>query len=64
MRVTVDSEVCQGHLRCYSTAPDLFGADDLGYAVPAEAEFNDDETIARARAAAGFCPERAIRLIP
>ena len=32
MRITVDSEKCQGHNRCYSLAPELFDVDDYGYA--------------------------------
>ena len=32
MRVTVDSEKCQGHNRCYALAPDVFDVDDLGFA--------------------------------
>ena len=32
MRVTVDSDKCQGHNRCYALAPDVFDVDDLGFA--------------------------------
>jgi ferredoxin len=60
MRITVDSEKCQGHNRCYSLAPELFDVDDYGYAteigdgaVPAELE-------EKARLAAANCPEFAI----
>ena len=62
MRVTVDSEKCQGHNRCYALAPDVFDVDDLGFAfaiiegdLPAELE-------AAARAALANCPEYAITL--
>jgi ferredoxin len=62
VKVTVDMEACQGHGRCYDLAPDVFGADDEGYAVllvtgevPAELE-------QQARAAGANCPERAITL--
>src|SRR4051794_35394352 len=30
MRVHVDDERCEGHGRCYATAPEVFDADDLG----------------------------------
>lgn len=60
MRVSVDSEKCQGHNRCYAIAPDLFDVDDLGYAtvvgdgiVPAALE-------EQAKLAAANCPEYAI----
>jgi ferredoxin len=62
VRVRVDLDTCQGHGRCYDLAPDVFGADDEGYAqllvtgdVPAELE-------QQARAAEANCPERAIVL--
>jgi ferredoxin len=62
VKVHVDMEKCQGHGRCYDLAPDVFGADDEGYAellvtgdVPAELE-------QQARAAEANCPERAITL--
>jgi len=60
MRVTVDSEKCQGHNRCFALAPELFDVDDYGTAVvigdgsvPAELE-------EKARLAAANCPEFAI----
>jgi ferredoxin len=62
MRVSVDTDSCVGHGRCYDVAPGLFEDDDEGYSVvkgdgsvpPGEAE--------AARLAAGLCPERAVRL--
>ena len=60
MRVEVNTELCQGHNRCFALAPDLFDVDDYGTAfvigdgsVPTELE--DD-----ARLAAANCPEYAI----
>lgn len=62
MRVTVDTEKCQGHNRCYALAPDVFDVDELGYAfvlvegdLPAELEDG-------ARAGAANCPEYAITI--
>jgi ferredoxin len=60
MRVTVDSEKCQGHNRCFALAPELFDVDDYGTAVvigdgsvPAELE-------EKASLAVANCPEFAI----
>ena len=62
MRVTVDSDKCQGHNRCYALAPDVFDVDDLGFAfvkidgdLPPELEDG-------ARAGAANCPEYAITI--
>ena len=63
MRIKLDNEKCQGHGRCYSLAPDVFDADDEGYAVlrtdgevPAGLE-------AQAQLAADNCPEFAIEVV-
>src|SRR5689334_4630569 len=62
VKVQINSEVCQGHGRCYDLAPKLFGEDDEGYGtvlgdgtVPADQED-------AARLAVANCPERAISL--
>jgi ferredoxin len=59
LHIEVDSNVCQGHGRCYDLAPDLFVADDLGYASARSPEVPDDMAD-KARRAEGSCPERAI----
>lgn len=51
---------CQGHGRCYSLAPDLFDCDDLGTAVVIVTGELNDEQLAKAKLAAGNCPEFAI----
>ena len=63
MKVQINSQLCQGHGRCYDLAPDLFGDDDEGYGqvlgdgiLPADEEQD-------ARLAVANCPERAIELI-
>ena len=33
MRVEVNTDLCQGHNRCYALAPELFDVDDYGTAV-------------------------------
>ncbi|MHB8664155.1 MAG: ferredoxin [Acidimicrobiales bacterium] len=62
MRVHVDEQRCEGHGRCYATAPEVFFPDDLGDGhevgdgrVPAELE-------AKARVAVANCPEQAITI--
>ena len=32
-RVCVDADRCEGHGRCYTLAPDVFDADDVGHAI-------------------------------
>jgi ferredoxin len=62
MRVEVNTELCQGHNRCYALAPELFDVDDYGTAVvigdgTVTAELED-----KARLAVANCPEYAIVL--
>jgi ferredoxin len=60
-RVFIDAERCVGHGRCYSLAPDVFDADEVGHAivligdVPGELE-------AQAVTGEQNCPEQAITL--
>ena len=62
MRVTVDSDKCQGHNRCYALAPDVFDVDDLGFAfVKIEGDL-PPELEDGARAGAANCPEYAITI--
>jgi len=60
MRVRVDGEKCQGHNRCIQTAPELFEADDLGYAHEQNDGVVPPELVEKARLAVKNCPERAI----
>ncbi len=59
MRVSVDTDLCQGHARCWQICPEVFALDDEGHAsvavdaVPA----GHEETV---RQAVRNCPERAI----
>jgi ferredoxin len=62
MRVHVEEERCQGHGRCYATAPELFDADDIG-----NGHEVGDGTVPpgfedKARLAVANCPERAIEI--
>lgn len=60
MKLQLDNDACQGQGRCYAIAPELFDADDEGYAVllvegeiPAELEES-------AQLCIDNCPEFAI----
>ena len=63
MKVIIDPDRCEGHLRCVGFAPEVFRTDEQGHAftspsgdeVPTEAE-------KQTRLAAGNCPERAITI--
>jgi ferredoxin len=66
MRVTLDSEKCQGHGRCYALASSVFDTDDEGYAILL---VDGDGTLApeqeqAATLAAENCPEYAIEVHP
>ena len=64
MKLTVRADLCRGHGRCYTVAPDLLeDYDDEGYVTARgqEMEVPADQADA-ARNAAGSCPERAIQL--
>jgi len=66
MRVTLDSEKCQGHGRCYALSPTLFDTDDEGYAVLLDGAKGDltPEQLEAAVLAAENCPEFAIEVHP
>ena len=62
MAVSVDSERCQGHARCWHVAPDFFTLDEEGYcnigdAKPVPPELEDD-----VERAVLECPERALSI--
>ena len=62
MLIRVDTELCQGHGRCYMLAPDVFDADDDGYPLPTEERQVSPELADQARRAVMNCPEDAIIL--
>jgi ferredoxin len=63
VKIQIDSEVCQGHGRCYDLAPSLFGDDDEGYGKVLRAGVVPPGEEQNARLAVANCPERAIELI-
>ena len=64
MHIALDRDKCQGHGRCYALAPELFDADDEGYAVLLVSGELSDEQLAQAQLAADNCPEYAITVEP
>lgn len=62
MRIRVDTELCQGHGRCYMLAPDLFEADDDGYSQPTAERPVPPGLADQARRAFMNCPEDAVIL--
>jgi ferredoxin len=60
--VHVDESRCQGHGRCYSLAPELFAADDIGNSSEVGDGTVPPELERVARLAVANCPERAITI--
>ena len=61
MKLTLDSQKCQGHGRCYALAPELFDLDENGHGLVLVAEI-DESHRERAELAVQNCPEQAITL--
>ncbi|CAM3416144.1 ferredoxin [Nocardioides dubius] len=63
LKATVDLSVCNGHGRCYMTAPEIFDCDDDGYPVVL-GEATTDQQIADLTRAVNNCPEQAVSTAP
>lgn len=63
MHVSVDVDRCVGHGRCYSLAPEIYDADEVGHSV-VRVEDVTGEQEQQALAGARNCPEEAITLTP
>jgi ferredoxin len=59
--VSVDPERCTGHGRCYTLAPDIFDADEVGHALVCVEEVSG-ELEQHALTGEQNCPEQAITL--
>jgi ferredoxin len=59
--VQVDGERCVGHGRCYTLAPKVFDADDVGHAVVLAEEVSGELEVQGSDAERN-CPEGAITL--
>ena len=62
MKVHVDQDLCQGHGRCYSLAPELFEPDEIGNGVELSGGIVPPGHQDSARKAVLNCPERAITI--
>jgi ferredoxin len=60
-RVSVDPDRCTGHGRCYSLAPEVFDADEVGHCVVTVEEVSG-ELEQLAKTGEQNCPEQAITL--
>ena len=64
MKILISSDACQGHGRCYDTAPDIVTYDDEGYpTIRDELLAVPDDRVAAAEEVAATCPEEAISII-
>jgi ferredoxin len=61
--VSVDADRCVGHGRCYTLAPDVFDADEVGHAI-LRVEDVSGELERHAATGEQNCPEQAITLSP
>ena len=62
-RILLDTERCTGHGRCYTLAPDVFDADEVGHCVVLVEDVAGDLEAA-AKTGEQNCPENAITLSP
>jgi ferredoxin len=60
-RIVVDADRCTGHGRCYTLAPDVFDADEVGHSVVLVEDVSG-ELESQAVDAERNCPEGAITL--
>ena len=63
MRVEVNTDLCQGHNRCYALAPELFDVDDYGTAVVLGDGVVTPDLVDKAQLAVANCPEYAITIV-
>jgi ferredoxin len=59
MKVTIDEKRCQGHLRCMTHAPEVFGCDEEGHGLVL-VDVVLEQFADVVREAVELCPERAI----
>ncbi|WP_414686963.1 ferredoxin [Mycobacterium sp.] len=59
--MAVDADRCEGHGRCYTLAPEIFDADEVGHAIVLVEDVSGERQ-AQAADAERNCPEAAITL--
>lgn len=62
MRLRIDPELCAGHGRCYSLAPEVFDCDEFGHGTVVSEEL-PEHLRPKAEQGAANCPEGAISLL-
>jgi ferredoxin len=62
VKIEVDPDVCTGHGRCYTLAPDIYESDDVGYCATLSLDVPPGLE-EQARLGAKNCPERAITVV-
>ncbi|MCU4183229.1 ferredoxin [Acidiferrimicrobium sp. IK] len=60
MKVTIDTDRCTGHGRCYSLAPEVFEADDEGYGAVIGGGDVPEALADKVELGRASCPEQAI----
>jgi len=63
MKIRINRGKCDGHHRCYSGYPELFGMDDNGDTMVLDHGIVPEDLREDARFAAEECPESAIVII-
>ena len=61
VRVTANTELCEGYANCVEAAPDIYDIDEDGVVVLLRKEISGDERT-RAEEATRSCPVRALAL--
>ena len=60
MKVSINADLCEGHARCQSAAPEVFEVrEDLSYVKPGM-ETVPEELRAKVERAARLCPRQAV----
>ena len=62
MRVSIDTDMCTGHGRCYALAPEVFEPDDRGFGQVLISGELPPELEKAAQLAAANCPESAVKV--
>jgi ferredoxin len=62
MKIKYDRNLCCGHNRCYSLAPEIWDVDDEGYAILRIEGAIPTELEEKAQLTADNCPEFAISI--
>lgn len=62
MRVTADTDICQGHQNCQAEAPTVFGFDEDADLVTLLDEHPDESLRPQVEAAVRYCPAMALSI--